>query len=384
MRYVLVFIALVCYLNLTAHGQILGDWVGKIEMTIGDDESLGEEYLLSGPMDVVTDNAGRIYVADYPRYDIRVYTKDGTFLTYIGAKGEGPGEFREIRSLGIDRDGRLVVPDRMSKRITVFTAVGELVDTYPLPISALSLLNYIAQLPDRSTLYLYTYPDREKNDVIYPIRRFSLNYEEETDRYGSASDYYDIDDRIEKRLAGSSGGTQYSASYDTDSEQLDVYLGPLYYSGSFARYRFDSDRLVESQRFHGSIHGLQPFKEIPYDQSFLDNPPKYVHGMSGPWGAVVIDPFVIVRGIYEVRGGRVLVFLRIRKNEDHSLWVDEFEESGEYLGRHSVTLGKPESVENVSRFNVLWKDPTDRFYVTYTSEYGAPLLSVVTFGPREE
>jgi hypothetical protein len=61
---------------------------------------------------------------------IRRFTPGGRFLSTLGRRGEGPGEFRGVHAIALI-DGNLVVLDRGNERITTFHSNGE-VATRPI------------------------------------------------------------------------------------------------------------------------------------------------------------------------------------------------------------------------------------------------------------
>jgi len=65
---------------------------------------------------------------------VRVYDMAGKHLRDIGGPGQGPGEFQgPLMSMVMTPDGKIVVRDDYSARISVFSAAGELVDTWSMP-----------------------------------------------------------------------------------------------------------------------------------------------------------------------------------------------------------------------------------------------------------
>jgi sugar lactone lactonase YvrE len=53
------------------------------------------------------------------------YSKDGKFIKAWGKTGYGPGEFRTMHALAIDRRGRIFVADRGNNRIQLFDQEGK-------------------------------------------------------------------------------------------------------------------------------------------------------------------------------------------------------------------------------------------------------------------
>ena len=93
---------------------------GVIDLTIS--ESGGEESTFGRVGGVVVDRKGRIYVADNPANEIRVFGPDGRFLYRMGRKGQGPGEFDGPCCMALrDDDRTLWVRDGGNGRYVAFT-----------------------------------------------------------------------------------------------------------------------------------------------------------------------------------------------------------------------------------------------------------------------
>ena len=82
--------------------------------------------------DVAWDAAGNIYVADGIGANNRIakFDKDGRFIRHWGATGSQPGEFRGIKALAIDAQGRVYAADYGNRRIQVFDADGKVLNQF--------------------------------------------------------------------------------------------------------------------------------------------------------------------------------------------------------------------------------------------------------------
>jgi len=69
------------------------------------------EVLFGRIADVGTSRAGHLVVVDHQSPIPLVFSADGTFLGELGRSGEGPGEFRRPRAVGVSDAGRVAVVD---------------------------------------------------------------------------------------------------------------------------------------------------------------------------------------------------------------------------------------------------------------------------------
>jgi len=113
------------------HNEEIGKWEKSPKVfleylkNIGDIESEDENVLFYMPSDIVFDSEGNIYVLDSGNHRIQKFSHEGKYITTIGNKGQGPGEFIYPLSLDIDSNGYLYVSDSNNKRIQVLEPGGK-------------------------------------------------------------------------------------------------------------------------------------------------------------------------------------------------------------------------------------------------------------------
>jgi len=117
----LLFLALLFLPSVSAHAQLSVDTL----LTIGDEESAGAEYLFGQISGFARADDGRMFVSDVVTSDVRVYDASGEFVTHLGTRGEGPGEFERAQSLFTVEDQWLLVGNAF--RIEVFDISGEMI-----------------------------------------------------------------------------------------------------------------------------------------------------------------------------------------------------------------------------------------------------------------
>ena len=92
---------------------------------IGDLETDDENYQLYRPIDVVKDVEGNIYILERGNCCIKKYDKNGTYVTTIGRKGKGPGEFEGPMILAINQRSQIYILDLLNSRIQKYSTKGE-------------------------------------------------------------------------------------------------------------------------------------------------------------------------------------------------------------------------------------------------------------------
>ena len=103
---------------------------GKVLMVLGTPgEPGGGRDHFSSPSDVVVGDDGHVFVADGHLDDgnnrVVKFTAEGKFVKAWGKAGYGPGEFRTLHAIAIDKRGRIFIADRSNNRVQLFTQEGE-------------------------------------------------------------------------------------------------------------------------------------------------------------------------------------------------------------------------------------------------------------------
>lgn len=99
------------------------------DLSIGGEDDTGN-IVLFRPSRFLVDQDENIYITDRQDQVIKVFDPNGKYMWTIGAKGEGPGEFRSVGYQTFLPDGRLLVMDSRSRRISIFDSSGEFLESY--------------------------------------------------------------------------------------------------------------------------------------------------------------------------------------------------------------------------------------------------------------
>lgn len=104
-------------------------WTLEEDLRLGVLEGGGPEQFgqIAG---IQTDEAGRIYILDFPAQEIRVFEPDGSFSHVIGRKGEGPGELLGAAGMNFGPGGLLWVWDPSANRYSAFRKDGTFVESH--------------------------------------------------------------------------------------------------------------------------------------------------------------------------------------------------------------------------------------------------------------
>jgi len=119
-------------------------WSGTAKLV--EEASIGvasgaEEYLF-GHISSLYATDDRIYVVDDQVPTVRAYDQDGRFARTFGRRGQGPGEYDYPGAVAADTSGRVYVRDNRHARVNVYTADGDVLDSWPKPLSICCLPMY--------------------------------------------------------------------------------------------------------------------------------------------------------------------------------------------------------------------------------------------------
>lgn len=104
-------------------------------------------YQFSGLTGALRLPDGTLVAADAGSREIRFYDREGSFLRAVGGRGQGPGEFSGLASLGQDPGGRIWAWDFSLRRITRLAPGGEILGTITLGPEP-PVLSPVGALPD--------------------------------------------------------------------------------------------------------------------------------------------------------------------------------------------------------------------------------------------
>lgn len=88
---------------------------------------------LNKPSDVSVSKNGLIYVVDGVNNKIKVFDRNGRFVSSFGNKGSGRGEFSQPLGIDIDDSDKVYIADSGNQRVQIFGTTGSFIAEIKLP-----------------------------------------------------------------------------------------------------------------------------------------------------------------------------------------------------------------------------------------------------------
>jgi hypothetical protein len=152
------------------------------ELVIGNNENAPREQWLAMPVQIQTNSAGKIYIADIRLNAIQIYDKKGNYVQTLGQQGNGPGEFGSHPIFDINEKNQLVVLDVGNQRVSYFSSDGELISTQLPAQKEMIWPGRFRKTGDRGIIMLHkprhTDDDDKDGYTSYLIHHFSPLFEE--------------------------------------------------------------------------------------------------------------------------------------------------------------------------------------------------------------
>ncbi len=85
------------------------------------------------PSDVSVSKKGLIYVVDGVNNKIKIFSRNGKFVSSFGRKGTGTGEFRSPLGIDVDSSGKVYIADSGNHRVQILSAGGSYIAEIKIP-----------------------------------------------------------------------------------------------------------------------------------------------------------------------------------------------------------------------------------------------------------
>ena len=88
---------------------------------------------LNSPSDISVSPDGRIYIVDGVNNSVRIFSRQGNYLSSFGKQGAANGEFQFPLGIDIGRSGKIYIADSGNHRLQIFDAGGGFIAKIDLP-----------------------------------------------------------------------------------------------------------------------------------------------------------------------------------------------------------------------------------------------------------
>lgn len=336
----------------------LWDSKEKSNVTIVKERQIGElygpeEFLFVYISDVAVNSKGDIYVADRQLNEVRKFNKDGEYLLSLGRRGQGPGEFQNIKIVSVNIHNDLIAFDNMLGRISIFSDKGELIKT----TKKLMTDSWISPSKIFVTDGYYLFFGKLSNSL-----KLFHEFGQDWNITESYIDYEFIDNKEfeEHSLAFRPGNCFFQNNGDI----------------LYTKYYYDNQIFIYKNKGLAKIIGRESDIKKPYEiQVFRDvnkamniqRDQDYDFKSFGQGIAFVGKSFQNSLGIFQLSDGLIVNFLAIRKSKGNwEFGVELFDSSGKLLSYSK--LG-----ENLY-YDVRCMNSNDLFYAIERKEYNKVIM----------
>jgi DNA-binding beta-propeller fold protein YncE len=121
--FVLLFVSIILIITKPAYGIRRINVKHLFDMTAN----------LNAASDVCVSKDGRIYVVDGANHKIRIFDRNGKYLSSFGTKGSENGKFRFPLGIDIDNSGKVYIADSGNHRLQIFNPDGKFIAKIIIP-----------------------------------------------------------------------------------------------------------------------------------------------------------------------------------------------------------------------------------------------------------
>ena len=124
----------------TSSGDLLNldTWTAEMDLRVGSVDD--PDYSLTWFRTLAVGETGRIYTVHGQEQLVRVFEPDGTLFGTIGGRGDGPGEFQNVGTIGWVAD-TLWILDYSLYRFNLFSPEGEFYYSFAVPFGTVEGMN---------------------------------------------------------------------------------------------------------------------------------------------------------------------------------------------------------------------------------------------------
>jgi hypothetical protein len=339
----------------------------KEVLVLGADESAPKEYLFNLITDICTDSKGNIYIAEKKMAKVRVFDENGKFIKSIGRRGQGPGEMLEITCMTVDHKDELIVVDRMNRRFTRFSNMGDSTKTFTfLPSINPDLFAILALTNDTYVLYFRMKStknrSRQPDDKMLHIINYDFSLLQ--DSFAPAKDIWNFNEPFLRSLVGAPLPIGLMII-----EPTKVVFTSCFYEGKLYNYELRNETW-NLKILHGMERKYKSFRLLNL-KDYKDNKyPKYSYLNSTSDGKFLVKMQNQNRGLGVLNDGKIVQFSFSYHKNKEKYHCELFDENGNFIGISQIKV-KP--------FQIKWIDKNNKLYTKSVSKEGYSTIKVLKF-----
>jgi len=344
-------------------------------MVMGNDASLGKEYLFTRPFKMRTDSKNNIYLQEYIQGPygntalIKKYSSDGKFIAPIGQKGEGPGDFKHVVDFTVLDNDDLLIVDMGLQRLTYYDRKN---NKYTVSPRVSTTINYpeIFQLgKDKILVVDNTLYQKDRNILFIKSFDWKTNYYD----FGHPSLFIDSKDPLITEKIGNSRPPINTCIINENK----IVAVPNFYDGMLTFLTNEKGNWRETH-FYGFKPEYPSYENIPEENRKDMFTLKEAHAGMGSSSKYAYKQHAKSYKLFTYKNKYILHILSVCHHPSIvNCYMDIFDMNGKYLGKNVLfdMTNDPER-NKLKAYYFLWKDKDDNFYVVEYAN-GLPVIKKV-------
>lgn len=337
--------------------------VFKEELVIGNNIDAPQEQLLAMPVQIQTDNTGKIYVADIRLGAIQIYDQEGNYIQTLGRQGRGPEEFGSYPIFDINENNQLVIVDMGNMRISYFTNERELISSHTLPEDGRVWPELIRETADQTIIALYKQRNIDTavkdNHTSFLLHEFNHSFE------SRLSSFAHIDSIAENP---SQFFNIYFNGINTGNiafiDDTTVWYAPGIYGGQIFSFQKETQGWNDASTIPGKLYPEQALIVNSDADDAIEIVVYTDEGQETVKGLVNSNS----RGLFKLNDGHVIHFSSQTIADSIQTIVEVFDENSELIGTGRLNEFTFPAGPIGSDGYAIWKDAKDRFYFVNNQE----------------
>lgn len=339
--------------------------ITELNVSIMPDFILGENTagaptVFGNPIEIRTDQNGRIYITDPQTHAVQIFDRSGNYESTIGRVGNGPGEFRDITAMDVTPNGELIVMDSGNRRITWFTPDFQVLDEFEVQDPLFQWPQNFRQLPNGNYMLL------RKDNELRPVDGEKERYLQKTflHLYDESLIHLNSFAKMDQLMGDDDFSRFYSAAENPGHfmaiNNEEIWFAPGIYSGNLFRFQqVGSDTWEIADSLSGQLFSKEPVNP----ESDVDGSIQFT--FYTPTGNVSESGYISSEslGLYELSDKRIVHFSSQVKDDQRVIIVEIFHPQNGLEGFGQLDEFNVSADEQRIPIGSIWKDNQDRFYI---------------------